>query len=804
MRDFFHDVKHSLRAFWNTPGFTFAAVAALALGIGANTAIFSIVDAVLLKPVPFPEPDRLVVFQQTGPQGAFSAGSPAKFQFWRDQTSVVQDVSAYRSNVLNFTGGGVPEQLHAGQVSTDYFKLFGAPIERGRAFNADEDLPGGNHVTVLSRALWMRRFGGDPNILGKVISLSGDSYTIVGIVGPSFDVSEFGTPPELWIPFQLDPHSQDQVHYFRVAGRLKPDVSVQQAQARLSLSSNQYKQRYPNVLQRDEGFSVELLQNEIVRGVQSTLWILLGAVNFVLLIACANVANLMLVRATGRRREIAIRAAIGAGRGRIIRQLLTESVLLSLAGAIIGLVLGMIGIRALLALNTAGLPRMGEDGSVVTLDWRVLAFTLAVSIGTGVLFGLIPALQASCTDLSGTLKESSSRAGTGFRQNRARSILVVTEVALALILLVGSALLVRTAVALRAVNPGFDPGHVLTMRMSLSGERFMKSDGVEQAVRLGVEKMRAIPGVEIASATCCVPLEGGYGLPFVIVGRPLTDGPFHGDGGWKTVSPGYFEVFKIAATRGRTFTNRDTKDSPPVAIINEAMAKQFWPKGDPLSDRLIIGRGLTKEFAGEPERQIVGVIADTRDGSLNDDPGPEMFITPIAWVVRTAVDPFSINGQVQEALRQATGLPVSDVRTMDEVVVRSVSRQRFNMWLMTAFGISALALAAIGIYGLMAYSVEQRTQEIGIRLALGADSSAVKNMVIFQGMRLAIVGVVVGIAASFGLAKLIASLLFGVTAWDPAVFVTAPVVLTLVALIAAWIPARRASRVDPIDALRYE
>ena len=313
------------------------------------------------------------------------------------------------------------------------------------------------------------------------------------------------------------------------------------------------------MLQKDQGFSVELLQNEIVRDVQSTLWVLLGAVSFVLLIACANVANLLLVRATGRRREIAIRAAIGAGRGRIIRQLLTESVLLSLAGGIIGLVLGMIGIRALLALNTAGLPRMGEDGSVVTLDWRVLAFTLAVSIGTGVLFGLIPALQASRADLSGTLKESSSRAGTGFRQNKARSMLVVTEVALALILLVGSALLVRTAVALRAVNPGFDPGHVLTMRMSMTGERFMKSDGVEQAVRLGVEKMRAIPGVEIASATCCVPLEGGYGLPFVIVGRPLTDGPFHGGGGWKTVSPGYFEVFKIAAKRGRTFTDRDTK-----------------------------------------------------------------------------------------------------------------------------------------------------------------------------------------------------------------------------------------------------
>jgi putative ABC transport system permease protein len=820
MRDFFGDVKHSLRAFWNSPGFTLAAVAALAVGIGANTAIFSIVDAVLLRPVPFPNPDQLVVFQQTGPRGAFSAGSPAKFQFWREQTSVVQDVSAYRSNVLNFTGGGVPEQLHADQVSADYFSLFGAPLERGRGFKADEDLPGGNHVAVLSHALWMRRFGGDPNILGKVISLSGDPYTIVGIVAPSFDVSEFGTPPELWIPFQLDPHSADQGHYFQVTGRLKPGVTVKQAQARLALAANEYKQKYPNVLQKDNGFSVELLRDEIVRDVQSTLWILLGAVSFVLLIACANVANLLLVRATGRRREIAIRAAIGAGRGRIIRQLLTESVLLSLAGGIVGLVLGMIGIRALLALNTAGLPRIGEDGSIVSLDWRVLAFTIAVSIGTGILFGLIPALQASRADLSGTLKESSSRAGTGFRQNKTRSILVVAEVALALILLVGSALLVRTAVALRAVNPGFDPGHVLTMRMSMSGERFMKSDGVEQAVRVGVEKMRAIPGVQIASATCCVPLEGGYGLPFVIVGRPLTDGPFHGGGGWKTVSPGYFEVFKIAPKRGRTFTDRDTKDSPPVAIINEAMAKQFWPKGDPLSDRIIIGRGVMKEFAGEPERQIIGVIADTRDGSLNDEPGPEMFIpqaqvpdpvnalnvriTPMAWVVRTVVEPYSVSGQVQEALRQATGLPVSDVRTMDEVVVRSVSRQRFNMWLMTAFGLSALALAAIGIYGLMAYSVEQRTQEIGIRLALGADSTRVKHMVVFQGMRLAVIGVIVGIAASFGLAKLIASLLFGVTAWDPAVFLAAPIVLTLVALVAAWIPARRASRVDPIDALRYE
>ena len=820
MSEFFRDARHSIRMFWKSPGFTIAAVAALALGIGANTAIFSIVNAVLLKPLPFPQSDRLIVFQQTSPQGAFSGGSPAKFQFWREQTSVVKDVAAYRSNVVNLTGGGLPEQLRAEQVSSSYFTLLGAPIMRGRAFTPDEDRPGGAKAALLSYAFWMRRFGGDEKVLGRTLSLSGDPYTIIGIVGPEFDVEEFGAPPEVWIPFQLDPHTADQGHYFQVNGRLKDGITLQQAQARLALAANEYKRKYPNVLQRDNGFSVELLQNEIVRDVQTTLWILLGAVGLVLLIACANVANLLLVRATGRKREIAVRAAIGAGRGRIIRQLLTESVLLSLAGGVLGLLFGTLGIRALLALNTADLPRVGEQGGVVSPDWRVLAFTLAVALGTGILFGLIPALHASRADLSSTLKESANRAGTGLRQNKTRSILVVVEVAIALVLVIGSALLVRTAVALRTVNPGFDSSNVLTMRMSMTGERYLKSDAVEQSVRVAVEKIRAIPGVELASATCCVPLEGGYGLPFIVVGRPLTEGPFHGGGGWKTVSAGYFEVFRMPVKRGRTFNERDTKSSPPVCMINEAMAKRFWPKGDPLNDRLIIGRGVVREFADEPERQIVGIVADSRDGSLADEPGPEMFIpqpqvpdpvnalnvriTPMAWVVRTATEPYALNGQVQEALRQATGLPVSDVRTMDQVVVRSTSRQRFNMWLMTAFGISALTLAAIGIYGLMAYSVEQRTQEIGIRLALGADARQVRRMIVGQGMVLAAVGVVVGVGLALLLAKFMAGFLFGVQPRDLLVFATAPIVLTLVAFAAAWIPAGRASRVAPIDALRYE
>jgi len=820
LSDFLTDVKHSIRMFAQSPGFTVAAVAALAVGIGANTAIFSIVNAVLLKPVPFPDPDRLVVFQTTGPQGAFSAGSPAKFQFWREQSSVVQDVVAFRSNVVNHTGRGLPIQLRATQASADYFTLFGARTIRGRTFSADEDRPQGNPVAVLSYHLWTGRFDRDPEIVGKSISLGGSPYTIVGVVDPAFDFSEFGPAPELWVPFQLDPGTSDQGHYFQVAGRLKPGVTVQQAQARLKLSAEEYKRKFQNALQRDQGFSVQPLREELVSNVRPTLLVLLGAVAFVLLIACSNVANLLLVRASGRRREIAIRAAIGAGRGRIIRQLLTESVLLSLGGGLLGLVVGVVGIRALLAINTAGLPRVGESGAAVGVDWRVLAFTLVVAVGTGILFGLIPALHASRADLNTALKESSGRSGTGFRQNRTRSLLVVTEVALALILLIGSALLIRTAVALNTVDPGFDTTNVLTMRMALNGPQFATSEGVEQVIRTGVEQLRGVPGVVAASASCCVPLEGGYGLPFLVVGRPLTDGPFHGGGGWLTVSPGYFEVFKIPVKRGRTFTDRDTAQAPPVVIINEAMAHQYWPKGDPLQDRLVIGRGVMREFATEPERQIIGIVANVRDGGLNDEPGPAMYIpqaqvpdavnalngqiSPMAWVVRTAVEPQSLRAPIQDALQNATGLPVSDVRSMNQVVSRSISRQRFNMWLMSVFGGAALLLAAIGIYGLLAYSVEQRTQEIGIRLALGANAPQVRRMVVAQAMKLATAGMVVGIASALGLARLITSLLFGVQAWDPSVFVGVPILLGLVALIAAWMPARRASQVDPVQALRYE
>ena len=823
MESFLRDLKQSLRMFVQSPAFTLAAIAALTLGIGANTAIFSVVNAILLKPVAVTDADRVVVFMNVSPRGSGSGASQAKFLHYRQQTEVVQDVSAFSTGVMNFTGAGFPEQLASGRVSADFFKLTSPPVVAGRTFLAEEDLPNGPRVVLISKRLWETRFNADPNIAGKSVSLGGDPYTIVGVLG-EFDFREFGPNPQVWTLFQFDPNSADHGHYFQVLGRLKPGVTPQQADARFNASAADFRNKYPSAIGPQNSFGVRTIRDVIIGNeTRRSLWVYGGAVGFVLLIACANVANLLLVRATARRREIAIRAAIGGSRGRIMRQLLTESVVLSLAGGVLGLFVGWAGIRGLLSINTAGLPRVGENGTLVGLDWTVVAFTVAVSVLTGMIFGLIPALQSSKTDLTTTLKESAGRSGTGFRQNEVRSVLVVIEVALALVLLIGSALLIRTAVALGRVDPGFDTHNVLTLKMSLKGKQFEQAEAVEQVVRNGVEELRSIPGVVNASATCCVPLQGGYGLPFRVVGRPLaadSQGPFHGGGGWMTVSPGYFEVFEIPIKRGRSFNDRDTSASTPVVVINEAMARQYWPNTDPMADRLVIRKGVMREFEAEGERQVVGIVADIRIDGLDTEPQPQMWIpqaqvpdaanalnvglTPLSWIVRTQVPPQSLSKTIQEQLQQATGLPISNVQSMDEIAALSVSRQRFNMWVMSVFGGCALLLAAIGIYGLMAYSVEQRTQEIGIRLALGAQTSQVRKMVVTQGMILAGIGVVLGLAAAFGLARMISAFLFGVTARDPLVFAGMPLVLAAVAFFAVWLPARRASRVDPMIALRYE
>ncbi len=819
MGDFRQDLRYSLRMLVASPAFTITAIAAIALGIGVNTAIFTVVNAVLLKPLSYPEPDRMVQFMNTFPQGNSPVGSPVNFNTWKAQTSVFQDVTAYDFGGPGFNlTGAVPEQVHGIHVSEAYFRLFGAPVILGRSFTPQEDSPNSGHVVVISYGFWQRKFGGKPDIVGTSISLSNESYTVIGVLGKSF-----ATDPEadIWVPFRIDPNSTNLGHYFLVAGRLKPGVTLAQANAQLKLVADQYRRLHPEDKDTKESFGVQPLRDSIVAGARKSLLILLGAVGFVLLIACANVANLLLVRASGRKREFAIRAAMGAGRARIIRQLLTESVVLSLVGGILGLILGYAGVRALLAVSPAGLPRIGEHGAAVGVDWRVLAFTLGIALLTGILFGLFPAIGASRPDLNTTLKESSNRSGTGFRQSKARSLLVISEVSLALVLLIGAALLIRTFIALRHVNPGFDPRDVLTLEMSFTGDQFKKTAGVAQVAYDGRERLNAIPGVEVSAFTCCLPLEGGYGLPFNIIGRaPDGKSPWNGGAGWTSVSPGYFAVFHIPILRGRVFNEQDTGSAPGVVLINETMEKKYWPKGDPVGQQLLIGKGVGPQFT-EPARQIVGVVGDIRDGGLNNDPRPLMIVPsaqvtdgmtalnsnigPMVWLVRTHGDPHQYISAITNQLRQASGgFPVARVRPMTEVVGHSTARQDFNMLLLTIFGASALTLAAIGIYGLMAYSVEQRTQEMGIRMALGADRSRIRSLVVWHGMRLAIVGVVIGIGAAFALTRFIASFLFGVKTWDPLVFVTVPIVLSLVALLAVWMPATRASRLDPQQALRIE
>ena len=803
--------------FSKNPGFTIAAIAALALGIGTNTAIFTVVNAVLLKPLTYPDADRIVQFQLTFPDGKGIAASIPKFFKWKAQTDAFQDVAAYDFGGPGFNlTGGSPEQVHGLHVSEAYFRLFGAPVMLGRAFTPQEDSPNGGKVVVLSYGLWTRRFGSNPNIVGTTLSLGNEAYTVVGVLGKSF----FSDPEaDIYLPFQFDPNSANQGHYFLAAGRLKPGVTLAQANALLKVAADQFRHQYPVALDVHESFAVQPLRDSIVSDVRSSLFIMLGAVSLVLLIACANVANLLLIHATGRKREFAIRAALGAGRARIILQLLTESILLSTTGGILGLLLGYFGVRVLLALSPGGIPRIGEHGAAVGIDWRVLAFTLGVSLLTGILFGLFPAIAASRPDLNSTLKESSNRSGTGFRQSKARSLLVISEVSLALVLMIGATLLIRTFLAVRSVHPGFRSDHVLTLEMSLTGDRYQKTAGVAQLSRNGRERLNAIPGVEVSASTCCLPLEGGFGLPFDIVGRPVQKGQQSG-AGWMSASPGYFQAFKIPILRGRDFTEQDSTGAPGVVLINHAMAKQFWPKDDPLGQQIVIGKETGPQFE-EPARQIIGIVGDIHDGGLNRDPRPLMIVPqaqvpdgmtalnarigPVVWLVRTHTDPHQSISAVTDQLRQASGgFPVARVRPMDEIVIRSTARESFNMLLLTIFGASAMILASIGIYGLMAYSVQQRTQELGIRMALGADRAGIRTLVVRQGMQLALIGVVVGVAAAFGLTRLISSFLFGVKSWDPIAFITIPILLLLVALAAVWLPAVRAAKLDPMQALRVE
>jgi predicted permease len=816
------DIKHAWRMFFENKLFTATAIAALTLGIGVNIAVFSVVNAVLLKPVPFPEPDTLVqLVNTTNGTAAGGASSPAKYMHWRAQTDVLEQVAAVRNIEMNLEQGDLPEAIAVVQTTAEYFGAYRPPLAMGRWFTAEEALPNGGYIVVLSYNFWAQRLGSDPSVLGKSVTLSGNPYTIVGVVGREFDVRDFGSAPEVWVPFQLDPNTADQGHYFQTVGRLKPGVSLERAQAQLMASAAAYRDRYTVAAMPEmAGFSTITLQEALVRQARPTLLVALGAVGFVLLIACANVANLLLVRATGRRRELAVRVALGAGRWRIVRQLLTESLMLSFAGGVMGLVAGYLGMRVLLTVNTAGLPRLGQAGALLGLDSNIVLFTLVLVIVTGILFGSIPALVASRADLNAVIKDSSSRSGSGFRQNKTRSTLVLVEVSLAVVLLVGASLLIRTSLSLNAVDPGYTTENVLVLRTSLTGPRFQTTAAVDETARLALERVRRIPGVSAASMTCCVPLQGGYGLPFNILGR-TNEGPFTGGSGIHMAAPGYFDTFEIPVIRGRAFNETDTASSPPVMIISQALANQFWPDGDPLADQVKIGMGPgDTRRAKEPVRRIIGVVGDVRAGGIAQDPGPMIYLPqaqlpdewhaymmvsgPMGWVVRTSAEPRTVSQQIQAIIRETTGVPVTNIQNMDEIVSVNTSRQRLNMLLMTIFGGSALVLAAIGIYGLMAYSVQHRTQEIGIRLALGAEAKRVRWSVVGQGMTLVGIGIVVGIVAALYLATFLAAALYGVQPRDALVFVGVPVVLAATAFASVWIAARRASRIDPLQALRYE
>jgi putative ABC transport system permease protein len=812
------DLKLTAFQLRKAPLFTASVVATLALGIGANTAIFSVIDTVLLKPLSYPDSGRIVQFLLKPPQGgAIPSSSIADFRLWREQTRAFRDVSAYdfASNGLSLTGD-VPEEVRSVHVTADYFRLLGASMLFGRAFTPQETGPNGGSVVVLSHGLWQSRFNADPHIVGTTISLDHEIYTIVGVTGQNF---QSDPAADLWIPFQFALESNDPTHYLRVVGRLQPGVTLTQANAELALAA-QAARHMPSFADSNFGFEVKPLRDVIVSDAQSSLLLLGVAVGLVLLIACANVANLLLVRASSRKREFAIRSALGAGRLRILRQLLTESLVLSLIGGVLGAALGLTGVRALLSVGPGNIPRIAEGGAFVPLDGRIFVFTLGLSLLTGILFGLFPALTASRLDLNSALKESGNPQGSGFRQYGARSVFVVSQTSLAVVLLIGAALLIRTFLALHAVDLGFDPHNVIRIDMPLAGKRFATTAGVSAFVKNAHLRINAIPGVQNSAMTSSPPFTSRLGVPFAVVGRSLGNASSSGDALWLEASPGYLDVFQIPLLRGRDFTDADSEASPPVVLINEAMAERFWPNQNPLGRQIVLGVGLGRQFQDLP-RQVIGIVGNTRDVDLSSPPEPAIIVPqaqvpnhmtafwsafgPAYWLVRTRVDPHSIAPLVAQQLSAASGgLAVGHIRSMNEVMSASISRQHFNMLLLTLFAASALLLATVGIYGVVSCSIAQRSREIGVRMALGAGRAGIRNLVLRQGMLLAFLGAVLGVCAAFGLVRFIASFLFDVIPWDPIVFVSVPLLLLSTAFFAVWLPARRATHIDPVQALRSE
>jgi predicted permease len=822
MSTFLSDVTYAFRTLRSNAGFTGVAVAALALGIGANTAIFTVVDGVMLSPLPYPNADRLVRLGRKYPSGNGYSNSTPKYMVWRNN-DVFAAMTLYEQGGIgmNLGAGDHPEQAKVSHVSRDYFQVFGSLPAIGRTFSDAEDVPHGAPVAVLCDRLWRNRLGADPQIVGRNILLNNQPYTVVGIMPKGF---ESNPPMDVWLPLQADPSSTNQGHYLAAAARLKPDVSIEQARGAMKVLGERFRAQNAKWMDPNESVAVVPMKDSMVEDVRLALLILLGAVGFVLLIACANVANLLLARAAVRQKELAIRAAIGASRWRVVRQLLTESLILAGAGAVLGFAIGAAGVRALLMVAPGNIPRLTEtDGlnqTLPLLDWRVAGFTIGIAFLTAILFGLFPALSFSNPDLASTLKEG-GRTGGGTIGRRSRAFLVVTEVALALVLVTGATLLIRTFSGLRSVNPGLNPHNVLVLETSLAGGTFDSTAKVDQFIRQAAPRLEALPSVQSAASAIMLPLsDANVDMPFNIAGRPAPKSGYDGDEQWRFVSAHYFQTLQIPLLRGRVFTESDSGGAPPVVIVNQAMVKKYWKGQDPVGQVIVIGRGLGPQFE-DPPRQVVGIVGTVRETGLDAVDEGVMYVPqgqvpegltklangliPLSWAIRSGGDPLALRGALEREFRAVDGMITpAHVRTMDQMFGDSLSRQNFNALLLTIFAAIALLLAAIGIYGLMSYSVEQRLQEIGIRVALGASRADVLRLMVLQGMKLAAIGIVLGLAAAYGATRVLSTLLFGVKANDPYTFVAVAGMVAMVAIVATMVPARRAAGIAPSVALRHQ
>ncbi|RZU43272.1 ABC transporter permease [Edaphobacter modestus] len=816
MTTMMQNMQFALRQLRRSPGFTLVAVVIMALGIGANTAIFSVVHAVLLEPLPFGDIDPLVQVWHTPPQASFPgmkkfSVSPANFLDWQKQSAAFEKMALYSGTRFDVTGAGKPEAVTASSVSPEFFPVLGAKPLHGRTFLSGESGGGHDRVVVLSYKFWQTHYGADAGAVGRTIRLDGEPYTIVGVMGPAMTKPEFA---QMWVPLALTPAEKAvrSEHNFRVLGKMKPGVTLKQAQSEMDTISQRLERAYPG---DDKGWGalVVPLREETVGDIRPALLMMLGAVAFVLLIACANVANLVLARTFARRKEIAIRTAMGATRPRIVQQLLSETVLLALFGGVVGLVVAHFGIELLLKYFADNLPRMGEIG----LSLPVLAFTLAVSVVTGILSGLIPALRMSKGDINEALKQGLGRTDADGGGRGMRSALVVMEVALSLVLLVGAGLMIRSLWKLQTIDPGFDEHHVLTMSVKVGKKQFTSADQEAQFFDQVQQRVRALPGVEHAGAVDDLPLVGGSNQPVAIEGHAAASLSEQPEVSVRVATAGYFKTMRIPLLEGRDISADDTANSAPVVVISQSMAKQFWPDGSP------VGHHLKLSFYPDKDREIVGVVGDVKQDGLDSSVGIATLYWPLAqtsgapagpWmprslslVVRTAGEPRTLATAVTAAIQEINkDVPVDNVLTMEEFVGETLTQRSFNMQLLAIFGLLALVLCTGGIYSVLAYSVRRGMKEIGLRIAFGATKADVLRVVVARGMKPTVIGIAIGLIAAIALGRVATSMIYGVSSRDLATFTSTSVtiLLMLVALGASIFPALRATRVDPLVVLRDE